>query len=142
MPRPAVIQFTSRGRMTCYPQAIAMSDLPAEEVTDGGKAYVRVGPHVRSAEQVPRQFHGTCMIEKDERSHHTALPERQDAANLETAPQICFPGIDYWFEHKRLTVDQIVPSEQRHERRQKSDRLANIFRRSTRTAADGCENFG
>ncbi len=64
-------------------QAVAMYDLAVEKVSDGGKADVRMRPHVDAV--AGAEHRRSEMVEEDERADHAALRRRQCAMHLEAA---------------------------------------------------------
>ena len=70
-----------------FAEAVAVQDLPLEEVGDGGQADVGVRAHV---DPFPGGKRGRPeMIEEDERPHRLQLGARHQAAHRE-APQVLF----------------------------------------------------
>ena len=87
MPRPAIIQLTSPGRIGWRtPEAVLVKDLAFEEVGHRGKADMRMRPHVEPASG--RQAHRAHLVEEHERADHAALHGRQRAAHLEALAQV------------------------------------------------------
>ena len=74
MPRPAVIQFTSPGRIACSePTLSRWRDLALEQIGDGGEADVRMRPHVDAARDAGREVHRPHVVEEHERADHAPL---------------------------------------------------------------------
>ena len=99
MPRPAVIQLTSPGRIACSgAHAVAVGHLAFEQVGDGRKADVRVRAHVDAAREARLELRRAHVVEEDERPDHPVRGEGQDAADLEAA-EVAPPLVDDEFDH-------------------------------------------
>ena len=83
MPRPAVIQLTSPGRIGCsVPRLSRCDDLALEQVGHGGEPDVRVRAHV---DALPEQELGRPhLVEEDERPDH--LPRADGSARRTSKP--------------------------------------------------------
>ena len=85
MPRPAVIQLTSPGRIACSDaEAVAMDDLALEQVGHRREADVRVRPHVHA--RARRQLDRPHVVEEDERPDQPLLA-RGSARRTEKPPR-------------------------------------------------------
>ena len=84
MPRPALIQFTSPGRMLLVrPEAVLVHDLSGEEVGHRGEVDVRVRAHVHPMPAL--ELHWAHVVPEDERADEAALHRRERAAHAEAA---------------------------------------------------------
>ena len=84
MPRPAVIQLTSPGRIgTRGAEAVAVHDLAVEQEGDGGEPDMRMRPHVDAL--AAAELRRPEMVEEDERADHAPLAVGQRAAHREAA---------------------------------------------------------
>ncbi len=81
-----------------HAQAVAVRDLALEQIGQGRDADVRVGTHVDRLGQARRHVHRPHVVEEGEGADHTALGERQDAADLKAA-EILAALVDDEFDH-------------------------------------------
>ena len=79
--------------------AVAMHDLPIEQIGDGRESDVWMRPHVDAARDAGRKQGGSHVIEENERPHHASLCGWQDAADLESA-EITAALLDDEFDHR------------------------------------------
>ena len=86
MPRPAVIQFTSPGRIACSEPTLSRCMIsPSNRYVTRRQADVRMRPHVDAARNARRETHRAEMVEEDERPDHPPLGEGKHAADVESA---------------------------------------------------------
>src|ERR1700722_3052991 len=67
----------------CGAEAVTMHDLAIEQISDGGKADMRVRPHVHAVARA--EYRRPKVVEEDERSHHARARRRQCAMDLKAA---------------------------------------------------------
>src|SRR6516165_934520 len=76
--------------------AVAMHDAAVEQVGDGGKANMRMRPHVHAL--AGHELHGTKMIEENEGADHLLLAVRQRAAYRKSIAEVAGARYEDKFE--------------------------------------------
>ena len=76
-----------------------MHDLAREQIAHGRKPDVGMCPYIELAVEAESQIDRSHVVEEDEGANHTALRERQDAADFEAAAQVAATLLDDHFNH-------------------------------------------
>ena len=83
--------------------AVLVGNRALEQIGHGGKPDMRMRAHI---ETLARRIADRAeMIEEDERAHHAALVEGQDASHLEPAPQVAHARPDHQVDKLALGGD-------------------------------------
>ena len=84
MPRPAVIQFSSPGRIgTSVPRLVPVHDLAVEQIGDGRQADVGMRPHIHAGRR--RGTRRPHLVEEEKGPDHLPLRRGQRSPHLEAA---------------------------------------------------------
>ena len=87
MPRPAVIQFTSPGLISCTePKRVAVHLRAFEQIGDGGQPDMGMRPHIDAL--AGREIHRPEIVEEHERADAAPRHLRQEAGDEKTVAQV------------------------------------------------------